>query len=118
MAIGGMSLLEMRILQLRHRLQKVAELSRQRRTAARAMSPEAIAAAVGRTARQVMSVKESEWQRFLSGELRVPPGHLHDFFDELDARHGLWIPEEERRGLNSVADVIEFLTRPETGPAA
>jgi hypothetical protein len=51
----------------------------------------------------------------MTGELRVLPGHLHDFFDDLDARHSLWIPEEERGALGSVADTIALLAGRGTG---
>ncbi|MDB6077128.1 MAG: hypothetical protein JWO82_875 [Akkermansiaceae bacterium] len=110
LVLAGMSLVALYWVHVRHRLQKVITRSNSLRAAARGMSVEEITAIVGHEAKRVLGIKEEEWGRSMTGELRVLPGHLHDFFEDLDARHGLWIPEEERCGLSSVADTIALLT--------
>ena len=58
---------------------------------------------------QSLGIKEHQISSPILQELRVPPGDLEDFLDDLEARYGFFVSPDDRSKMQSISDLIRVV---------
>jgi hypothetical protein len=75
----------------------------------KADSPQEAAEIIKVQSMRALGIKEHQMTSSILTELRVPPGDLEGFFDDLEDRYGFFVSPDDRASIRSVSDIIRIV---------
>lgn len=75
------------------------------------LSPEEMASIVSREAISRFGIQETDFGDSLVGSLRISPGEVNGFIDDLEADYGFRLADKVRPSTTSVLDIINVLSK-------